>query len=65
MLLALVEPLATNSRPSSKEEERVEEDRPPPLIVCTTHLKSSKTSLGERYRRSGLLQILSTVPNQH
>lgn len=34
---------------------------PPPLIICTTHLKASKTSTGERYRQKGVQQILAEV----
>lgn len=34
---------------------------PPPIIVSTAHLKSSKTSTGERYRQKGLLKILTEI----
>jgi len=32
---------------------------PPPIIISTTHLKSSKSYTGERYRQKGVLQILN------
>ena len=35
--------------------------QPPPLIVGTAHLKSSKTSTGERYRQKGVLKILTEI----
>lgn len=38
---------------------------PPPLIICTTHLKASKTSTGERYRQKGVQQILEEVDKIH
>lgn len=34
---------------------------PPPVIITTTHLKSSKSSTGERYRQKGVLQVLDEV----
>jgi hypothetical protein len=34
---------------------------PPPIIVSTAHLKSSKTSTGERYRQKALLKILTEI----
>lgn len=33
----------------------------PPIIVSTTHLKSSKTTIGERYRQKGIQQILNQI----
>ena len=36
-------------------------DSPPPLVVGTAHLKSSKTSTGERYRQKGILKILAQI----
>jgi nocturnin len=35
------------------------ESPPPPVIISTTHLKSSKSGTGERYRQSGVQQILN------
>ena len=35
--------------------------QPPPIIVGTAHLKSSKTSTGERYRQKGVLKILTEI----
>lgn len=35
--------------------------KPPPLIVSTTHLKSAKTGLGERYRQKAALQFLDMI----
>ena len=31
------------------------------MIICTTHLKSAKTAVGERYRQKGILQLLDVV----
>ena len=36
---------------------------PPPLIICTTHLKSAKTTVGELYRQKAIYQILDMVEN--
>jgi hypothetical protein len=33
----------------------------PPVIICTTHLKSSKSATGERYRQKGIVQFLDEV----
>ena len=33
----------------------------PPIIIGTTHLKSSKSRTGERYRYRGVNQILSQI----
>jgi hypothetical protein len=33
----------------------------PPLIICTTHLKSSKSFVGERYRQKAILQVLDRI----
>lgn len=52
-LMALCEFVHSTSHPN--------ENPPPPLIVCTTHLKSAKSYSGERYRQKGLLQILDMV----
>ena len=41
-----------------REEGR---NQAPPLIVGTAHLKSSKTSTGERYRQKALLKILTEI----
>ena len=37
------------------------QDKPPPIIIASTHLKSSKSVTGERYREKGVLQILSDM----
>lgn len=34
---------------------------PPPLLIGTAHLKSSKSAVGERYRQKGALQILTDL----
>jgi hypothetical protein len=46
---------------NNETEEGIEELRgpPPPIIISTTHLKSSKSYTGERYRQKGVLQILN------
>ena len=36
-------------------------NKPPPIIIGTTHLKSSKTNTGERYRQKGILQVLTSI----
>ena len=41
-----------NSHNSGDEFSRV-----PPIIIGTTHLKSSKSRTGERYRYKGILQV--------
>lgn len=51
---ALTQEVAVEPTPTS---------RPPPLIICTTHLKSSKTFTGEMYRQQGILQILERMDN--
>lgn len=33
----------------------------PPIIICTTHLKSAKSATGERYRKRGLEEVLASV----
>ena len=54
------------------EEEEARRNSPPPIIISTTHLKSSKSYTGERYRQKGkplfptslslsLAQNLSTI----
>ena len=48
-----------------REEDSVwadeDSNQAPPLIVGTAHLKSSKTSTGERYRQKGILKILTEI----
>lgn len=39
----------------------VRKSSPPPIILSTTHLKSSKSATGERYRQKGVLQILDEI----
>ncbi|KAJ1439779.1 Endonuclease/exonuclease/phosphatase [Ochromonadaceae sp. CCMP2298] len=34
---------------------------PPPIVVGTTHLKSSKSATGERYRQLGINNVLSAI----
>lgn len=36
---------------------------PPPVIIATTHLKSSRSATGERYRVREVLQALSVIDN--
>ena len=43
----------------SEEDEDSLRDTPPPIIISTTHLKSSKSYTGERYRQKGVMQILN------
>ena len=38
-----------------EDEERERQNSPPPIIISTTHLKSSKSYTGERYRQKGIL----------
>lgn len=33
----------------------------PPIIICTTHLKSAKSPTGERYRERGIGQVLTSM----
>lgn len=33
----------------------------PPIIVCTTHLKSAKSYIGEKYRQRGMEQVLNST----
>ena len=42
-----------------EEDERMRRISPPPIIISTTHLKSSKSYTGERYRQKGVMQILN------
>lgn len=42
-----------------EEEEERRRNSPPPIIISTTHLKSSKSYTGERYRQKGVMQILN------
>lgn len=35
----------------------------PPIIVATTHLKSSRSATGERYRLKEILQVLAVIEN--
>jgi hypothetical protein len=37
------------------------EGPPPPIIVATTHLKSSRSATGERYRLKEILQVLGVI----
>lgn len=41
----------------------IDQNPPPPLIICTTHLKSAKTTVGELYRQKAILQVLDMVEN--
>ena len=36
---------------------------PPPLIISTTHLKSSKSGTGERYRQKEAKMVLNRINN--
>ena len=52
----------------SKDQEDTKEGgekqtkrKAPPIIISTTHLKSSKTATGERYRLMGVGQILNGI----
>lgn len=40
-----------------EEEEFARQNSPPPIIISTTHLKSSKSYTGERYRQKGKICI--------
>mmetsp|Transcript_4094 Transcript_4094/g.5658 ORF Transcript_4094/g.5658 Transcript_4094/m.5658 type:complete len:676 (+) Transcript_4094:3-2030(+) len=51
---------ATNNNTSNSTEGFT---TAPPIIVGTTHLKSSKSPTGERYRQKGVLQILNAIQN--
>lgn len=35
--------------------------QPPPILIGTTHLKTSKTAVGERYRQRGINQVLGSL----
>ena len=39
--------------------------RPPPIIVCTSHLKSVKSATGERYRQRAVVEILKAIDRQY
>ena len=64
-LIAICE-LVDNSTPNSTDIEAQSlsnnvKVKTPNIIVCTTHLKSSKTNTGERYRQKGITQILESI----
>lgn len=39
------------------------EGKSPPVIIATTHLKSSRSATGERYRLKEILQVLGVIEN--
>jgi endonuclease/exonuclease/phosphatase family metal-dependent hydrolase len=48
-----------NPYAAADDNDEVRKGKPPPVIIATTHLKSSKSASGERYREKGVMQILN------